>query len=888
MKDSVLFFLVFLLGCDIHVQQGLLPAGYHARWHIAMQIDPLARFRKQPTVVPDAASRADPPPAVPPVLVNNVARFKRATAADNVNIPTIASDPLARFKRQRKSESSSISSSPSAPATSSSSSSSYSIVGLNYLPSNAPNFFNTILPTLHNETLTPGGPVSSGEITAAEKAALPLHIRYNAPIKRRFADRKTARTYTYTKRKRGIPRDVRPGARERLLGMTLAHLDHSIHSVCCAGGYCYMCVSTELCVQARINNICKSLKELRAWLCSQLEAFDSSQGRHYRIRGRKVCRKMWMKFFGVGERTMRRALKLYNNNKTFYVHAGPLAGRIVQDDWIYSIMFDYFEKNGQVIADGMWHLQKVDDFEPMYKYICEQWVVDIPFVGRAPAPPPCREAVKMVRKRDWSHVKEMRVGEFGICNTCFELQRVRDEGFTGERDAQDWQVANNLHHRIHQICRKQHQNRIAQAAVVYKWLSCFTIDMSRPFYIPSARRVLDDFKGKHVMELMWGGADLFDPKTMASSELDLEVDGAGDNTAKCAQMFYCHICKVQWKDTVRTNRCPRHHTHNIQDQRHYITRYFGWNKTMITTNIAQGLYKMMLGYRNSGSRVVLLLLTKNYDWEDYFSPCESPNMKYTSKPLSWKYQASAEEGGMPTAEYKQHGGVPGAPQLKAYLRPPVKLRPTELPPENWVTEKKRADLHEIFNCKPGYMSEEEIEWMKEVMSLFTITRIHRDGVYGQDGLPGYPAHLGPCVDRKGHAWLANNIRVLDELPEGDLWAVPPARFAAREARDSLTAEEKKMLPHHEIFSRKPTPQHPKTYPGARVMTEDEKETRHSIGVERDPVEEIAVALSKARQEGLSEEKFCKVPGVTVPKLKAYCKAKGLATKGNKPALLSRV
>eukprot|EP00808_Paulinella_micropora_P026942 g47880.t1 len=160
-------------------------------------------------VVPDAASRADPPPAVPPVLdVNNVARFKRATAADNVNIPTIASDPLARFKRQRKSESSSISSSPSAPATSSSSSSSYSIGGLNYLPPNAPNFFNTILPTLHNETLTPGGPVSSWEITAAEKAALPLHIRYNAPIKRRLAARKTARTYTYTKRKRGIPREL--------------------------------------------------------------------------------------------------------------------------------------------------------------------------------------------------------------------------------------------------------------------------------------------------------------------------------------------------------------------------------------------------------------------------------------------------------------------------------------------------------------------------------------------------------------------------------------------------------------------------------------------------------------------------------------------------------
>ena len=661
-----------------------------------------------------------------------------------------------------------------------------------------------------------------------------------------------------------------------------------------------------------------------------MEAFDSNEGRQYRIRGKKVCRKMWMRYFGVGEKTMKRALKLYKNNKSFYVQAGPLAGRIVQDDWIYSLMFDYFEKNVQVIADGIWHLQKVDDFENMYKFICKQWTVEVPGVGIPPGPAPRKDAVKRVQKRDWSHVREMRVGEFGICDICYKLQQRRDEGFTGERDAQDWQVENDLHHKIHQICRKQHQNRIAQAAVVCKWLSCFTIDMSKPFYIPSARRLLDAFKGKHVMELMWGGsinfggkteyilvhgpgiahgananitylyhilrADLFDPKTMASNQLDLEVDGAGDNTAKCAQMFYCHICKVGWKDSVRTNRCPRHHTHNIQDQRHYVTRYFGWNKTMTTTNLAQALYKMMLGYRNSSNRVVLLLLTKNYDWEDYFSPCENPNMKYTNKPLSWKYEASSEEGGMPTAEYKQHGdadphwcgegGVPGAPQLKAYLRPPVKLRPTELPPENWVTQKKREDLYELF--KSDHMSEEEIKWMKEMMETFQITGIHRDGLYGDDGLPGYPAHLGPCVDRKGHAWLAKNIRILGELPEGDLWAVPPARFAAREARDSLTADEKKLLPHHEIFSRKPTPQHPRTYPGARVMTDDEKKVWHSIGVERDPIEDIIAAFSKAREEGLTQEQFGKVRDITVPKLKAYCKAKGLAVGGKRADLLSRV
>eukprot|EP00808_Paulinella_micropora_P010516 g67858.t1 len=101
--------------------------------------------------------------------------------------------------------------------------------------------------------------------------------------------------------------------------------------------------------------------------------------------------------------------------------------------------------------------------------------------------------------------------------------------------------------------------------------------------------------------------------TMSADELNLEVDGAGDNTAVHAQMFYCHLCKVNWKNSVRTNRCPRHHTHNIQDQRHYITRHFGWNKTLTTTNLAQGLYKIMLGYRNSQRRVVLLLLTQSYD-----------------------------------------------------------------------------------------------------------------------------------------------------------------------------------------------------------------------------------------------------------------------------------
>eukprot|EP00808_Paulinella_micropora_P032057 g16021.t1 len=501
--------------------------------------------------------------------------------------------------------------------------------------------------------------------------------------------------------------------------------------------------------------------------------------------------------------------------------------------------------------------------------------------------------------------------------------------FTGKRDADDWKARNDLHHKIPQICRKNHQNRIAQAGVAYQWTSCITIDMSKPFFIPSARRILDDFKNKHVMELNWGGsinfggkveyvlihgpgikhsananitflyhilrADLWDPKTMASNHLDLEIDGAGDNTAMHAQLFYSHLCKNRWKDTVCTNRCPRHHTHNIQDQRHYVTRYFGWNKTTTTTNLAQGLHKMLLGYKNSGRRVVLLLLTKNYNWEGYFEPCWNTNIKYSNKPLSWKYEASAEEGGMPTAEYKQQGdadpvwqgegGVPGAPQLKIYLREPTLDRPEPLPLENWVTQKKKEDLEYIFSR--DHMSQEEVALMKEYMLTFGFTGIHQDGKYGDDGLPGTPAHIGPISDKRGHRWTAENIRILDELPE-DLWAVPSARFAARQDRDRLTPAEQARLPYHHIFSIKQTPTHPKKYPGARAMTEKEEKQWHSIGVEKDPVTEIEVAFAKAKEQELTEEKFGRISGFTVPNLKAYCKASGLAVSGNKPALLSRV
>eukprot|EP00808_Paulinella_micropora_P005079 g24493.t1 len=360
-------------------------------------------------------------------------------------------------------------------------------------------------------------------------------------------------------------------------------------------------------------------------------------------------------------------------------------------------------------------------------------------------------------------------------------------------------------------------------------------------------------------------ADMFNPRTTAADHLDLEIDGASDNVTTAAQMFYCHLCKVGWKCTVCTNRMCRHHTQNIQDQRHYVTRYFGWNKCFTTTNLAQGLYQMLLGYRNSAQRVVILLLEKNYDWETYFSPCVNPNIKYAGKPLHWKYVQSPVEGGMPTAEYKQsgdvnahwcgEGGVPGVPQLAVYKQEPILSRPSQLPPVYWLTEKQRKDLDDVFGS--GMMIEEEISWMKEIMFTGEITRIHRDGQYGEGNLPGYPGHVR-CKDKKGNEWRAD-IHVLGDLPD-DLWATPPNRVAIQEARVTLIPEEEATLAKHRIFSQQETPSHPATYPGARVLTEDEKK----LG-----------AASKLRK-------------ITVKKLKEFCAHHGLAQNGLRPALVARV
>eukprot|EP00808_Paulinella_micropora_P027281 g19808.t1 len=103
-------------------------------------------------------------------------------------------------------------------------------------------------------------------------------------------------------------------------------------SGCCEKKFCWLFINTQLSVQARINNCSNTLKELIAWTASQLESFDTGNSVFaYRIRGKPVCKEMWMRFYALGKRTVQRAHKLYRNNKTLYSSSTRLSGRVCQD-----------------------------------------------------------------------------------------------------------------------------------------------------------------------------------------------------------------------------------------------------------------------------------------------------------------------------------------------------------------------------------------------------------------------------------------------------------------------------------------------------------------------------------------------------------------------------
>eukprot|EP00808_Paulinella_micropora_P005073 g24483.t1 len=137
--------------------------------------------------------------------------------------------------------------------------------------------------------------------------------------------------------------------------------------------------------------------------------------------------------------------------------------------------------------------------------------------------------------------------------------------------------------------------------------------------------------------------------------------------------------------------------------------------------------------------------------------------------------------------------------------------------------------------------EEEISWMKEIMFTGEITRIHRDGQYGEGNLPGYPGHE-TCLMIYGYSPQQSS----DSRGTGNPF---PSGY----------------LPWCESTYRR----RKKAWSGEVI----------------DNVPEVQQALSVPHQ---TEQNFSKLRKITVKKLKEFCAHHGLAQNGLRPALVARV
>jgi len=212
-------------------------------------------------------------------------------------------------------------------------------------------------------------------------------------------------------------------------------------------------------------------------------------------------------------------------------------------------------------------------------------------------------------------------------------------------------------------------------------------DMKPPVYVPSCRRASTDFRGKYVVKLCVGlfsshttqkhyvfcyignikhGVNsnvtlmyhmlrhhLWNPATMRAWKLVVHWDGASDNVGWPMLALLCHIVDKDWYYQVETHRQPTHHGHFYDDQKFQVIMT-GWNSTFLTTNLAMALFKLIMAFKNNQEQYVLVLIQKSYDWVEYFQSSMNKNIKYYSKPLSWRITRD-EEVGLPTAECKDWG-----------------------------------------------------------------------------------------------------------------------------------------------------------------------------------------------------------------------------------------
>ena len=187
---------------------------------------------------------------------------------------------------------------------------------------------------------------------------------------RRYPERK----YTMVKRKPAEPKEQRPASFVRSLGMTYPELERKIRSDCCEKVWrCYTWVDVREVMQARAKTCAMSLKEVSTWVKGQLESFTNRNNTvQYMFRTSPVCKRMWMRIYGIGARTLKTAHKLLRNDTNVYLkHRGQRAVATT-DDVVAVILCEKFAKEAEICSDGKWKMQDMANKEEVHQYVKEK------------------------------------------------------------------------------------------------------------------------------------------------------------------------------------------------------------------------------------------------------------------------------------------------------------------------------------------------------------------------------------------------------------------------------------------------------------------------------------------------------------------------------------
>jgi len=191
--------------------------------------------------------------------------------------------------------------------------------------------------------------------------------------------------------------------------------------------------------------------------------------------------------------------------------------------------------------------------------------------------------------------------------------------------------------------------------------------------------------------------------------------------------------------------------------------------------------------------------------------------------------------------------------------------PPKLPTGAFVNPRVKKDIRALAS----YLSQDERDWMEEMLAGRNLTRIIFDGGWLEGGLPGRPAHMD-VVNSKGE-YIQVNLRVVDYIPKNWL-ELSPDRARKMEQLIYLSDEELRSLPRTYFVNESNPPAHP-AWHGARELTREERQAQDiAFASASAPWKKIAHLLKVCADKKSFEGKH-----MVVAELKMYLRQHGVPT-----------